>query len=221
VCRFLIAFAVLSAHVLAFQNVSRPGAIEGIVADDQGKPVSGVKVLCCRFTSSPVATKRVTPYAVTGQDGKFNVTNLMLGEDIVSTLKQEDGDPDRTRGLHGGFPLLRVTLDAEHPVAHNVVVELGPKAAIIAGSVLDVTGAPVSGNLQVWTVDKQGGRSESVKGTYLVLIPPDIPTQFLIRAAGYIDGYYPGVSDITGSSLLTLKSGDRKTINVRLVPKSQ
>ncbi len=219
--RYLIFLALISVHALAFQNVSQPGTLEGVVLDEHGKPVSGVTVLCHLYV--PGMNKRgVVPSALTGPDGHFSVTHLVLGEYIVSASKKEDGYPDHTRGLHADGSAPRFTLDAENPVVTNVVIVLGQKAAILAGSISDAfTGAPVAAHLEVSRSDGRASHSESVKGTYLVLLPPDIPIDFSVKAAGYADWYYPAGSDVTASSPLTLDSGDHKTLNIQLVPKSK
>jgi hypothetical protein len=66
--RYFVALAVMSAHAVAFQNVSQPGAIEGIVLDEQGKPVSGVTVSCRLVLPDHMARHGVLPSALTGQD---------------------------------------------------------------------------------------------------------------------------------------------------------
>ena len=219
--RHLIALALMSAHALAFQNVSQPGALEGVVLDEQGNAVSGVKV-SCHLRIPGTIVKGVVPSALTGPDGHFSVTHLVLGEYIVSASKKEDGYPDRTMGLHGDRSVPRFTLDAQNPTVRNIVIVLGPKAAILEGSISDaVTGAPVAANLEVSRSDRQAGHGESVKGTYRVLVPPDIATDFSVKAVGYEDWFYPGGSDVAASSPLILHSGDRKTMNIRLVPKNK
>ncbi len=208
----------------ALAQTNQPGVIRGIVLNEQGTPVMHANVWCHLVTTRALGS--AVPSALTGNDGRFSITDLQMGEYIINPWKEDEGYPNRAFALYGGRLgkelLVRITLDTESPIADNLILVMGPKSGIVGGSIVDsVTGTPVTANVRISRTDGPAFREESSNGTYRLLVPPNTSVGFSVRAPGYRDWYYPNVADSSGAAPLLLNSGERKTINVRLVPQSK
>ena len=192
--------------------------------DQEGKPVVGARVWC--HLSSAAPKFGAVPSALTDGDGRFSVTGLVLGEYSINPWKEEEGYANHAFALYGDDPdrggSARVFLTAEAPVADNLILVLGPKAGIIEGSISDaITGKPIAAEIVVSRTDTPRSHGRSAKGIYRFLLPPNKPVTLSARARGYMAWYYPGVPDASHASPVLLNSGDKKIINIVLVPDSQ
>ncbi|MGH9440155.1 MAG: carboxypeptidase regulatory-like domain-containing protein [Terriglobia bacterium] len=220
----LVILAALLVAQLGFTQKTRTGAIRGTVIDQSGNAVAGATVWFHLLTNRPIFG--AIPSARTTQDGHYAISNLPLGDYALNPWKEEDGYPNQVGALYSdGAPfahLTRVSLTAEAPVVKGVVLVLGPKAGVIEGSISDAgTGKAVTAEVALTRTDKRGALDRSAKGSYRVLVPAAKGVMLSVRAPGYQDWYYPGVTDRSHTTPLVLHSDERRTINVRLVPKNQ
>ena len=147
------------------------------------------------------------------------MTGLPLGEWLVHAMKEEAGYPNQRFAFYGANPLLSVTLNELQPVVSNVALALGAKGGILKGSITDATtGHVVAATVHMWRLENSVSLDSSVKGTYRKIVPADTKVVFSVRARGYADWYYPGVSDATKATPLLCKPGETKIVNVQLVP---
>ncbi|HEX4229009.1 MAG TPA: hypothetical protein VHZ07_10080 [Bryobacteraceae bacterium] len=213
----VVAFVVTSlALSAAFCQTPQTGAISGTVVDDQGRPAVGIKVAALPLASMAMAV----PWKTTGSDGKWQSAGLKLIGYWLVTEDEPAGYPNTMSRLYQLNPQL-VYLSPESPVA-NVVIRLGPKAAVLTGYVTDaVTGSPVrNGGIELWRSDdvKRSIGGRPVQAQYKILLPASTAVSLKFSAPGYQSWYYPGVADASRATSLTLESGQQQTLDVRLQP---
>jgi hypothetical protein len=139
---------------------------------------------------------------------------------LLVTEDQPDGYPNTMSGLYSRSPQM-VSLTPDSPSA-TVVIRLGPKAAVLTGTLRDaVTGAPISnGYFEMWRTDdaRRSLRGGSAPAEYKLLLPASTAVSLKFSAPGYQTWYYPGVANATNSTSLTLKSVQQQTMDVQLQP---
>lgn len=141
----------------------------------------------------------------------------------MSTKKEGDGYPNTEFDFYSNGSSLKVSLTPQSPAA-KVTITLGSKAATLNGTISDaVTGAPVIGaGACLWRLSNPDFWVDtSVSPTCSLLIPSQIPVVLKLHAPGYADWYYPGVSDASKATALTLDASKSTNIDVQLQPKPQ
>lgn len=126
-CRYVLALTLLS--LAAFGQGNQRGSIDGLVVDENGSPVANANVWFHQVVAGKKPTQKALPFAVTGNDGRFSITNLELGTYGVNPWKDEDGYPNRAFAIYSSGPdidpMFEVTLTSQAPVADNVTLVLG------------------------------------------------------------------------------------------------
>jgi hypothetical protein len=213
----IIAFAIAGLTLsVAFCQTPERGTITGTVVDSQGHPAVGIKVAVLPLESTAMAIS----WKTTDRNGKWEFAGLKLIGYWLVTEDEPDGYPNTMSRLQQPNPQL-VYLTSDSPSA-TVVIRLGPKAAVLSGSLTDaVTGAPIpNGGVELWRSNDAkrsiGGRS--VQAQYKLLLPANTAVGLKFSVPGYQPWYYPGVADALHATSLTLKSGQQKTLDVQLQP---
>jgi hypothetical protein len=97
---------------------------------------------------------------------------------------------------------------------------LGPKAGILRGTVADaVTGAPLDPCVDFHIASEPNNFLSGtglVNSEYRVLVPHDLDVIMKIWHEGYLLWYYPGVRNKSEALALHLKSGEERTLHIRL-----
>jgi hypothetical protein len=194
--------------------------MRGTVVNEGGQPVAGVFLWATEIDRPSGAEHRV----VSDGAGRFTLTNLWLARYRVFALKEEDGYPDTSSAVYDNGKIPIVELSASERVI-DVRVTIGPKAAILTGSITDASsGKPVSlPRIRIWRwtdgIDRNTEfRDASAHANYRLLVPPSKEVGLEISAEGYETWSYRGESGGEKAFPLYLPSGAQKTINVQLRP---
>ena len=197
------------------------GVVRGTVVNQDGKPVAGATVWAKRIDAMPHKFQKMFP---ADGEGRFTIPYLEWGQYRVCAAKESDGYADVQWAIHDDGRLLIVEISATAPMA-DVQVRIGPKAAVLTGSITDaVTGIPVpNATFRIWRwtdgVDRDSEYlSGNVDASYRLLIPPGKEVVLEFGAPGYETWTYCGESGGTKPFPLNLASGAVKTLDVKLRP---
>lgn len=194
------------------------GLIEGTVVYEDGRPTKGATVSAFPLDRGLAAK---VPSADTDELGHFQIDHLWLGTFAVTAKKEDEGYPDMISAFYSDSKIAPITLSLSHPSASDTIV-LGPKAGILIGTVTDVvTGAPLDPCVEF---HRASDPNSSLSGTglvsakYRVLVPSDRDVFMNVWHEGYLPWYYPGTSSKSETKPLRLKSGEERTLHIRLQP---
>jgi 5-hydroxyisourate hydrolase-like protein (transthyretin family) len=195
-----------------------PGTITGYVLDAEGKPVVRAEVFA-ENVNAPMGKLRVV---YTDNEGRFSIENLASGAYVVQVAKEEDGYPPTHSAFHfGGSSMAPQVFVYENQVTPEVLIRLGPKAAV-SGQITDVkTGKPIkNARLTLRRADDSDnsystGLNES--GQFEVLVPSG-PFTITVSAPGYRTWKYKTSRLSVQANSLQLLSGDRKELKISLDP---
>jgi len=167
------------------------------------------------------------PSTYTNRDGEFLLEDLKPGLYTLHTRKEEDDYP-RTEfsfyeAYEGAEPQVNVS---EQQTTQNVMIQLGPKAAVLVGRVVDaVTNLPLRhADITVRRVDKperflRSGLSLPVEKGEFRLLVPSLPFTMKASETGYEDWYYKVPGEGGRASALLLASSSTKSLLVALHPR--
>jgi len=168
----LIVLVTVSGSLLIQAQTTHSANLRGTVIDPTGAPVAGATVYA--VAQGLMLNDAVPRSTKTDGNGAFDFhRGLDLGTYKVYARKDADGYPDPLDSFYtdpkAAAP--QIELSEGHPTA-EVAVKLGPKAATVAGRVVDAnTGAAVKARLGY--VDADGhGHSVNIDGDYRIQVPP-------------------------------------------------
>jgi hypothetical protein len=204
-------------------SVPARGGISGRVLDANGHPIGDAMVLADR----PDIVIRPAPMGWTNKDGEFIIEDLMPGSYSLHGSKQEEGyprtefnfyDPNESGGL-------KVEV-YERQTTQKVIIQLGPKAAVLVGQVVDAsTSQPLRhANITVRRVDhperflSTGLFWHGVEGGFRLLVPSS-PFTLKVSEPGYQDWYYRRSGERGQASALLLAPNNTKSLKVALRPR--
>lgn len=198
---------------------SQGGTVSGRVLNEHNHAV--IDALVQFQPSGRVIVAMVSPSVKTDQNGSFSIEKLKFGSYLVEASKVEDGYPDTGYSFYTD-DRLEVKLSAEHPSA-SVVAKIGPKAGMLSGTVSDAgSGAPVNPAFHLWHMEEPNRLEPkrwldmSAAESFRLLIPPDANIGLEVNVKGYKPWYYPGSSNPSELRPLVVKSGEERTIDIRL-----
>jgi hypothetical protein len=179
--------AVIIAMLLTFMPAVAQvrGEIRGTVTSQNGQPVAHAKVSYENLDDHRIMGALVR-YAETDDAGKFAFDNLDWGRYAVYPQKEEDGYPNLRFAIYSAGKYQIATVSPTHAVA-VVSVSLGPKAAVLHGSISRASDAtPLSGRVELRSRDHpERFMATSVSPEYTVFIPPDTDVDVTFRAPGH------------------------------------
>jgi hypothetical protein len=194
------------------------GLIEGIVIYEDGRPVKSATVSA--FPLDRAIGAKV-PSIDTDELGHFRINHLWFGKFAVTAKKEDEAYPDTGNGFYSENQIPPTTLSISHPSATDTIV-LGPKAGVLVGTVVDaVTGAPLDPCVDFHRVSDPNNFLSGtglVNAEYRVLVPPERGLIMKIWHEGYLPWYYPGTNTKSEARPLLLKSGESRTLRIRLQP---
>jgi len=124
-------------------------------------------------------------------------------------------------GFYSDSEITPITLSLSHPSASDTIL-LGPKAGILIGAVTDaVTGTPLDPCVDFHRASDPNNFLSGtglVNAKYRVLVPSDRDVIMKVWHEGYLPWYYPGTSNKSEAKPLRLKSGEERTLRIRLQP---
>jgi hypothetical protein len=222
----VVAFCVLMAcitPVLAADECSGEGAIEGRVVDSANQPVANVQI---SFLTLECAVGGLLGRPVrTDVEGGFRLTGVPAGLTAVCTSKPEHGYHDTSLAFYGAdYPPTRVVVHAGK-VTPDIVIRL-KQAEIVTGKILDEeTSQPLlNAWIRVSRVDSEGLRlslGPNFTGDFRFLLPPT-KVRIEIRARGYEPWLFTGLPYEVGlciteiGSYVSSKSFGTRHLEVRL-----
>ena len=194
------------------------GAIQGTVTYEDGRPVKEATVYAQPLDHGMAG---IVPHATTNESGYFMISHLWLGEYAVGGEKLDEGYANMTNQFYSDGKFETVVLTSRNPAA-NVAFQLGPKAGILVGTVVDaVANAPLNP-----CVEFRRGKNFSnflsgtglVNAKYRVLVPSSTDVLMKVWYGGHKLWYYPGTTDKALSRPLNLRPGEMIKIDIRLEP---
>lgn len=196
----------------------RQGRVGGTVIYENGRPTKGATVSASPLDGGLIGK---VPSADTDDLGHFQINRLWLGRYSVTARKENEGYPDTDSGFYNENKVAPITLSFSH-LSANVTIVLGPKAGILRGTVADaVTGAPLDPCVDFHIASDPNNFLSGtglVKAQYRVLVPHDRDVIMKIWREGYLPWYFPGVRNKAEALPLHLKSGEERTLHIRLQP---
>lgn len=226
------ALAVLAASALAVAVSQSParqatGSLRGVVLDQQGRSLNRARIAA----HGPSGLVR----GITGEDGRFEIRDIIAGSyHVIASKTGYVTSPFRGRRVLSTGELVEVVAGRA-----TEAIELRlPRAAVIAGRVLDQYGEPLV-NARVYaerrsyeaglrfvpaygaaTDDRGDFRIHGLPaGRYLVsVVAWELPWSqagVVPESGGIQPGwgrtYYPGVTDATSATLVTIHSDEAST----------
>ncbi|HWY67419.1 MAG TPA: hypothetical protein VNX88_02080 [Terriglobales bacterium] len=210
--RVSMVVLLLSALTIAQSGVPSPqqkpvGEIMGTVVDERSEPVAGAKLHVALRIGAVVA--KAIQYFDSDDHGSFAVPVWDFGTYFVYVGKESAGYPDTLSFYPERVPLVEVTGENPNP---RVIVNLGPKAAVLSGTVRDAkTGRPLSSAFNLHWVDQpKRFYSTSESPSFRLLVPPRQDITLDVTASGYEKWVY------NTQPVLRLEPGARMRLDVVL-----
>jgi hypothetical protein len=188
--------------------------IQGVVLGEGGQPVVAAKVHA-ELKGVPMA--KAILYVKTDESVFFLIDRLEFGDYYVGAVKEEEGYGSTDSGFFNDLPLIAAEVSAQHRIA-EVVVNLGPKAGILTGTISDAsTGKPIpAGFWLVQVKNRNKWRGTSAAPTFRVLIPSLKEMEVKVSAPGYEDWLYPDPT--TPEQVLRMIPGSEIHLDIHLKP---
>lgn len=180
------------------------GVITGRITDEKGMAVAAAKVSVLPLNGRPEGSG--IRYVDTDAQGRFAIDRLTWGKYSVFAMKEDAGYPDMEPSFYSANTQIPVaTITPAAPIA-RVSIRLGPRAAILEGSVSDaLTGAPINAFFRLMrTSHKQDLLLTSLPSTYRVLLPPDTSISLSVTATGYKEWILPNPINLRSTAKLRL-----------------
>lgn len=190
------------------------GVIQGVVLGEEGRPVRGAKV---HAELKGIPMHKAIRYVETDGKGFFLIDRLEFGTYYVSAIDEEKKYGDSGFSFFNDQPVPLAQISAQHRIA-DVVVNLGPKAGILTGTISDAaTGKPIPAGFDLAQVkDRTKWMSTSAAPNFRVLIPPSKEIEVKVSAPGYEAWVYPDPS--IPSQVLRMDPGSEIHLDIQLKP---
>lgn len=207
-----VKVAVFAAAIISIAGVlpalgQAKGTIQGVIRDLDGTPIAGAEVYAYDRNRANVRTARFN--AVSDSQGRFVLRGLPPATYSVHAYKTSEGYADTFFSFFdlGNRKAYR-TVDLEVPETADVVLELGPKYALLKLAVTDEEGTlvPVGLNFFKGDTPERMEFATSVRRKGEVLVPP-IPFKVVIESDGL---------ESWTSELMHPKPGEVISLTVRL-----
>jgi len=162
----------------------------------------------------------VMPWALTDKDGHVLVHAFWLGEQRITAAKEEDGYPNAYWEFYTDKMAPSITSDALTPRVDGLVVTIGPKAGILAGSIsAALSNKPLAVAFHLWRDDNGKWIDASEPPEFRTLIPAGARVGISIHVDSYQDWNLQAGGNTDG--FLVLTSGETKRLDIKLTPKGQ
>jgi hypothetical protein len=223
----LMVFSLSSLPVAAQDQAVTLGSIQGVILGYDGMPLPGANVWAL-----PEQDMRYPISTTSDAAGMFILRNIPIGSVYVLGFKESEGYPYEFYAFYktkNDRSSAKVEAKAG-AVTSGVTIQLGPKAAYLKVNATDEKGVPVQVGYQLDRDDMPGPFSTSVptdprlvgvgfiKG--IMLVPP-VPFRLTVVADGYEPWHYGGANWQGKAGLITLKSGETLSLDVRLRKKQE
>ena len=212
--RLWLPLLVLSSLTSAEEAEIGEGVIQGVVLGERGQPVHSARV---HAELKGVGTVKKIRYVETDENGFFVIDGLIFGDYYVDAMKEEEGYGSTDGGFFNDLPPISAEVSARHRIA-QVVVNLGPKACVLTGTISDATtGKPIPASFWLAQVkNRNKWMGTSAAPTFRVLIPSSKEMEVKVSAPGYEPWVYPDPA--IPSQLLRMNPGSEISLDIRLTP---
>jgi len=212
--RLLLPVLAISFLTPAQATEVGEGVIQGVVLGEGARPVRGAKVHA-ELKGVPMAKK--IRYVETDANGFFLIDQLKFGIYYVSAENEEEEYGDSGFSFFNDQPVPMAQISAQHRIA-DVVVNLGPKAGILTGTISDAaTGKPMPAGFDLAQVkDRTKWMGTSAAPNFRVLIPSSKEMEVKVSAPGYEAWVYPDPS--IPSQVLRMDPGSEIHLDIQLKP---
>ncbi len=204
----MLAVLAFSAALQAGRGTS--GSVAGVVLDGEGRPLAEATVF--------IGTLANSPRAVTDADGRFKLDSVPAGLVGLNAFKESAGYPYDMFSFYlmPGARLPKFEL-AEGETRPNVIIQLGAKAAYLRLYVTTQNGLPIDTSLSFSRPDlgRYGDYQRGAKSGDVIPVPP-VPFRLTVSAHGFRIWHYGAEDGRASDALISLKSGQVKTIAVTL-----
>lgn len=175
---------VVLGTLLAFgQPPEKLAAAEGIVLDDSGRPLADATVFAL-----PQRDMRSQLRTMTDREGRFHLERIPAGHLYLDAYKESDGFPYSFFAFFKTIDGLPIEIDAKEGITANVVIRLGPKAAVLKLEAVDQSGQTVTRDATLkFTRPDMPTRGDYSVGAMLPsasLVPP-VPFRLTVEVEGY------------------------------------
>ena len=215
--RLCFVFCGISFLASGQSSEVREGVIQGVVLDDMGNPLPGAKVHA--ESKRPFMLEEIRPLRIVESDQKgfFVIDRLEFGTYYVEAMKEEDGYGGMFWSFFNDKPLPTFQVSAENRIA-DAVVQLGPKAGILTGTIRDaLTGKPLPASFRLMQVKgPHNWMATSAAPNFRVLIPSSKEIEVKVTAPGYDAWFYPGLN--IPSQSLRMEPGSEAHLDILLEP---
>jgi hypothetical protein len=198
------------------------GSVEGVVLDQQGKPIPDANVWALpeRDMRTPIST-------TSDASGKFILHDIPIGNVYILAFKESEGYPYEFYAFYKTKNDRSSAKVEAKPgaVTSGVTIQLGPKAAYLKVDATDENGASVKVAYQLDRDDMPGPYSTTVPTDPrlvgvgfidgVMLVPP-MPFRLTVLADGYQPWHYGGANWKGKAGLVNLQSGQTLDLAVRL-----
>jgi len=190
------------------------GVVQGVVLGEGGRPVGGAKV---HAELKGVAMAKAIRYVETDENGFFVIDRLEFGTYYVSAKNEEKEYGESGFSFFNDQPVPMAQISDQHRIA-DVVVNLGPKAGILTGTISDAaTGKPIPAGFDLAQVkDRTKWMGTSAAPNFRVLIPSSKEMEVKISAPGYEAWVYP--DHTIPSQVLRMDPGSEMRLDIKLKP---
>lgn len=191
--------------------------IVGTVVDLRGQPLKNIFV--------HAFLEQIRMYVATvnsSATGEFVIPKLEPGTYEIFGESDAAGYPDTALSFYSNEHPVKVTL--ARGVTAKVVLIVGPKAGVLSGIVADkVTGKPIVSRHALRFIvrrisDPTSGIEFDGPPKFRWLIPPATEVTLEVRAECYETLVYADPARVDKATVVLLKPGEEKTLNVQLQP---
>lgn len=199
---FTFAVAMIALPIVAH---SQTGCLSGVVVDDSGQPIKGMRVgLAVRTWNGqqPVGS------AVTDEAGEFEINDIPPGNYELGANNDDLGYP-------GTIPLQQVSVSLSRPCT-AITYNAGPRAAKLKFRATDgVTGKAVTRLMIRVTAAGQGSSWMPAEGLLSAgtTVPPLVPSLSKLHIEITAKGYHPSTIDLPA-----LRPGEMREVGAVLRP---
>lgn len=210
----LLALLLCSATSIFSQTPVPPalGSVEGVVLDDDGKPVENARVY-----GLPVQNMLRRLSTTADAQGNFVLTSLPPGDVYLHAYKESDGYPDNFFAFYKTTDRSaprKFTVGPGMPV-RGVVITLGLKAAYLRFEITNQEGMPLNAGLIFTRDDMQGTHQRGISAPETIMVPP-VPFRLAVEVQGYEPWHYGGRDWQGKAGLIDLKPGQSADMRIQL-----
>lgn len=189
------------------------GSVEGVVLDQQGKPIPDADV----YANLEEDMRHPAAETTTDSAGKFLLRDLPPKRIYIYAYKESDGYPNglwQFLNLPDDQSLVVVNVEAGQTT--TLTIKRGARFARLIVHITDENGIRIGAGLTLTREDQKPDRFiMGTDGEVSMLVPP-LPFRVMVDHDGYEPWHYGGANYAGKAGLVSLKSGQTLTLNVRL-----